>query len=87
MSLGKATIPFVLDASVVVIKDVPAEICGSCREPFMIGAVVDDISAMLQRAHNLHAEVLVLTFASSDESLSSIIYEPGLELGAELREG
>ncbi|WP_089945857.1 YgiT-type zinc finger protein [Candidatus Entotheonella palauensis] len=46
---GVATIPFILsEEKVIVIKGVPSEICGDCREPFMNGKVADDIMALLK---------------------------------------
>jgi YgiT-type zinc finger domain-containing protein len=59
---GSATIPFVLDRHVVVIKDVPAEVCDTCAEPFMHAAVTDVVSAMLARARDMGAEVTVLNY-------------------------
>jgi YgiT-type zinc finger domain-containing protein len=61
---GEATIPYVLkDGSVVVIKHVPAHICGDCREAFTSGNVTDQIVAMVQQLKNLHSEVSVLSYS------------------------
>ena len=61
---GEATIPYVLESgSVVVIKNVPAEICGDCREAYTSGGVTDQIVFMLQRLKGLHSEVSVLAYA------------------------
>ena len=54
---GRAMIPFVLDRHVVVVKDVPAEVCDTCGEPFMHAAVTNTVSAMLARARDIGAEV------------------------------
>ena len=63
LELGEATIPYVLEGgSVVVVKNVPAEICTDCREAYTAGAVTDQIVSMLQRLKGLHSEVSVLAF-------------------------
>jgi YgiT-type zinc finger domain-containing protein len=59
---GLSTIPFVLGRHVVVIKDVPAEICDTCGEPFLHGNATDAVTALLTRAHAMGAEVTVLTY-------------------------
>jgi YgiT-type zinc finger domain-containing protein len=58
----KATIPFVLDRTVVVVKEVPAEVCGSCHEPFMTGEVTDKVTELLRELRHLQAEVSVVLF-------------------------
>jgi YgiT-type zinc finger domain-containing protein len=61
---GEATIPYVLrDQSVVVIKNVPAEICGDCHEAFTSGRVTDQIVSMVQQLKNLHSEVSVISYS------------------------
>jgi YgiT-type zinc finger domain-containing protein len=64
LEAGETTIPYVLrDASVVVIKNVPAEICGDCREAFTSGRVTDQIVLMVQQLKKLHSEVSVISYA------------------------
>ncbi len=58
----KVTIPFVLENTVAVIKDVPAEVCASCHEPFMIGEVTDRVTELLKRLRSLQTEVSVISF-------------------------
>lgn len=59
-----ATIPFILDRdTVVVIKEVPAEICSNCHEPFVSGKITDEVSALLRQLKSLHSEVSVVTYA------------------------
>jgi YgiT-type zinc finger domain-containing protein len=63
MHSGLATIPFILNHDrVVVIKNVPAEICDNCHEPFMNGRVTDEIMALLKQLQTLGSEVSVLLF-------------------------
>jgi YgiT-type zinc finger domain-containing protein len=60
---GEATIPYVLEnGAVVVVKNVPAEICTDCREAYTSGAVTDQLVTMLQKLKGLHSEVSVLLF-------------------------
>jgi len=70
MKIGTATMPFVLGPTVVVVKNVPAEICQSCGEAFMIGVVTDTITDMLSQSMNLQAEILVLTYPVIHEHVS-----------------
>jgi YgiT-type zinc finger domain-containing protein len=58
----KATIPFVLKNSVAVVKDVPAEVCRSCHEPYLAGQVVDRIGDLLKRLDSLQTEVSVISY-------------------------
>ena len=58
----KVTIPFVLENTVAVIKEVPAEVCASCHEPFMTGEVTDRVTELLKQLRNLQTEVSVVLF-------------------------
>lgn len=62
-SRKKATIPFVLGDTVVVVKDVPAEVCASCHEPYMTGQVTDQLTDLLSRLRSLQTEVSVVCYA------------------------
>ena len=59
----KATIPFVLEDSVVVIKSVPAEVCASCHEPYTTGEVTDKIVGLLQQLRPFKTEVSVFSYS------------------------
>lgn len=59
---GKATVPFVLQNSVVVVKDVPAQICANCHEPLMTGAVTDELAALLRQLRAAGSEVSVVSY-------------------------
>jgi hypothetical protein len=47
---------------VIVIKKVPAEVCGDCHEPFMAGGVTDRVMALLNQLKSLRSEVSVVSF-------------------------
>ncbi|MGC9395314.1 MAG: type II toxin-antitoxin system MqsA family antitoxin [Anaerolineae bacterium] len=63
VSNHKATIPFVLEDSVVVIKSVPAEVCASCHEPYTTGEVTDKIVDLLQQLRPFKTEVSVFSYS------------------------
>ena len=62
---GVATIPFVLGETVIVVKSVPAEICGNCHEPFTTGRVTDEIMALLRQLRTVNAEVSVVHYPAA----------------------
>ena len=62
---GAATIPFVLGETVIVVKGVPAEICGNCHEPFTTGRVTDEIMALLTQLRTVNAEVSVVHYPAA----------------------
>ena len=58
----QATIPFMLGKVVVVVKDVPAEVCRSCGEPYLTGAATDQLLVLLRRFARLPVEVSVTSY-------------------------
>lgn len=68
---GLAAVPFLLPGAVALIKDVPAEICANCHEPFAAGKATDGIIDLLRPLHDLRAEVLVLSYASRQPVLTA----------------
>jgi len=62
LSIELATIPFVLGKSVAVIKQVPAEVCDTCSEPFLHAEATDIVSLLLDKALASSAEVSVMTY-------------------------
>ncbi len=63
-SKQRTTIPFVLENIVVVIKDVPAEVCASCHESYMTGEVTDRVAALLKQLQSLQTEVSVVSYSA-----------------------
>ena len=59
---GLATIPFVLDSIVAVVKDVPAFLCSECDEPYMKGVAVDRIDELLHDLRDMAVEVSVIHY-------------------------
>jgi len=64
LSLELATIPFVLGKTVAVIKQVPAEVCDTCSEPFLHAEATDVVSSLLDKARASSAEVSVMTYSA-----------------------
>ena len=61
LSSGVATIPFLLSDTIVLIRDVPAEICHNCHEPYARGEVTDRITELLNRLRGSRAEILIVS--------------------------
>ena len=59
---GLANIPFIFDGTVIVIKQVPAEICSDCHEPFMAGYATDEVMSLLNQLRKLPSEVSVVNY-------------------------
>ena len=59
---GITTIPFLISEKVVVIKDVPAEICSDCGEAYMKSSVVDKVESVLDKLDELHSEMSVVHY-------------------------
>jgi len=57
------TLPFVVNKSVIIIKNVPAEVCSQCAEPVMSSAVARKVDALLKQVDRLHSEILVVGYA------------------------
>ena len=62
---GLATIPFILDSIVAVVKDVPAEICEECGEPYMKSDAVDKIEELLQELKDMAVEISVVCYKAA----------------------
>jgi len=62
LQAGQAAVPFLFPDAVIVIKNVPAEICSNCHEPFTTGSVTDQLTAALKPLRSLQAEILVLPY-------------------------
>jgi len=65
LARGTTAVPFLLPKTFVLVKNVPAEICASCHEPYTTGHVTDRIVSLLQPLRTLSAEVLILSFEES----------------------
>lgn len=61
---GRVTVTLQRDESVVIIKDVPAEVCEDCGEYYLDEFVTNRVYALAEEAVERHAEVEVLRYAA-----------------------
>jgi YgiT-type zinc finger domain-containing protein len=66
LSPGLATLPFVVGSSVVIIKQVPAEVCSQCSEAIMDSEVAQVVDGMLKQAQRSGFEVTIATFEQKE---------------------
>ena len=64
MAPGTTTATLQRGDSVVVIKDVPADVCGQCGEYYLDDSTTAIVMAMAEEAVAHHAEVEILRFAA-----------------------
>ncbi len=62
LSKGVATIPFVLNSRVVVIRDVPADVCVQCGEAVMDSETARVIDRWLKQVEHVGFDVSVVTY-------------------------
>jgi YgiT-type zinc finger domain-containing protein len=74
----QATIPFLLQGTLSVIRNVPAEVCMECDEPFLAGDATDTVAHLLSELQSLNTEVSVISFPESalDPSLDAVASVP-----------
>ena len=70
------TLPFLEGEHVIVIRDVPAEVCEDCGEAYLSGRVVDWIDDLLSRAGDLPLEVSILSYLPTAPGTAQLQEEP-----------
>ncbi len=68
---GMATVPFVLGDLVVVVKNVPAQVCTNCHEPYMSGKVTDKLTSLVNQLRTLGGEVMVVSYEDASVAAAS----------------
>ena len=63
---GISAVPFVFEGTVIVVKDVPAESCRSCHEPYVSGKVTDKLTSLLTRLKALRTEVSIVSYTDRE---------------------
>lgn len=58
----RATLPFVVGSSVVVIRDVPAEVCTQCGEAILTSDVAEVVDRLLKQVQQSGFEVSIVTY-------------------------
>jgi YgiT-type zinc finger domain-containing protein len=61
---GTVTHTFQKGATIVIIKDIPAQVCGQCGEPYLGGEVAKVIETLVDDAVRKGAEVEILRYAA-----------------------
>ncbi|MDH4184851.1 MAG: type II toxin-antitoxin system MqsA family antitoxin [Nitrospinota bacterium] len=61
---GKATVTLHRDGAVVIIKDVPAQICDDCGEYYLDEITAGKVYAQAEEAVNRKAEVEIIRYAA-----------------------
>lgn len=62
---GKTTHSFVRGTRVLVIRDIPAEICGDCGEAYLSDETVDRLQEQIARLEAMDAEVSVTRYQAA----------------------
>ncbi|MDP3298400.1 MAG: type II toxin-antitoxin system MqsA family antitoxin [Thermodesulfovibrionia bacterium] len=62
---GVTAAPFFIGEKIIVIKDVPAELCSDCGEAYMKSSVVDKIEALLDKLDDLDSEMSVIHYKAA----------------------
>ena len=62
LSFDYATIPFVVQKSVIVVKEVPAYVCSQCGEAIMDSEVAQVVDQLLKQAWQSGFEVSIITY-------------------------
>lgn len=60
-----ATIPFVKNDTVVVIKNVPAQVCTQCGEAIMNSSIARNVDILLKQVYRLNSQVSVIGYAEA----------------------
>jgi YgiT-type zinc finger domain-containing protein len=66
LKAGISAVPFVFEGTVIVVKDVPAESCRSCHEPYVSEKVTDKLTKLLTRLKAFHTEVSIVSYADRE---------------------
>jgi YgiT-type zinc finger domain-containing protein len=62
---GLASLPFFLGERIVVVKDVPSEVCADCGEPYMKSGVAGRVETLLDRLDELDTEMSVVHYKAA----------------------
>jgi YgiT-type zinc finger domain-containing protein len=61
---GRVTVTLQRGESIVVVKDVPAEVCDDCGEYYLNDAVAERVYALADEALERHHEVEIVRYAA-----------------------
>lgn len=66
LSADITMLPFVVDSQVVIIKNVPAEICSQCGESILDSEVAEEVDRLLKQAQRSGFEVSILAYSQPE---------------------
>lgn len=61
---GKTTVKVQRDDTLVIIRDVPADVCQDCEEAYLDSTVALNIEKQVEEAVARHAEIEILRYAA-----------------------
>ena len=67
---GQTAAPFFIDEKIIIIKDVPAEVCADCGEAFTKSSVAGRIEDILDKVEKMSVVHFKADFVEADGSLS-----------------
>jgi YgiT-type zinc finger domain-containing protein len=62
---GRVTISVEREGAVVVIRDVPADVCATCGEEYLEAAVTKELEAVVEQAQGAGVEVAVRQYRAA----------------------
>ena len=65
-----ATMPFVVGSSIVIIKQVPAQVCAQCGEAIVDSPVAEVVDHLLRQARHSGFEVSILTYSQPELAIA-----------------
>lgn len=61
---GQVTIPLQRGETTIIVKNVPAEVCANCGEPYLSSSVTEEVLKKAEDAAKRGAEVEILKYAA-----------------------
>ena len=65
LQYGQTAAPFFIDEKIIIIKDVPAEVCADCGEAFTKSSVAGRIEDILDKVELLQSEMSVVHYKAA----------------------
>jgi YgiT-type zinc finger domain-containing protein len=62
---SKADVPFRTGSGVLLLKGIPAWVCGDCGEPYLHGPILDRVVQIVRDLDALGSEVSVVSFRAA----------------------
>ena len=62
LGTGSADMPFRVGKGFLLVKGVPAQVCGDCGEPYVAGTAIDRIDEIVAEVRKIGTEISVVSF-------------------------